>query len=63
MVFQMSGNLFTQVFVGQKALNNRRKAEMQNFGRFVDHCDKSMTERMAERFKDDAQRFKSLLSE
>lgn len=36
---------------------------MQNFGRFVDHCDKSMRKSMAERFKDDAQHFKSLLSE
>lgn len=49
MVFQMSGNLFTQVFVSQNP--HRRKAE--KFGRIVDHCGKSMTERMTMTSKDD----------
>lgn len=57
MVFQMSGNLFTQVFVSQNP--HRRKAE--KFGRIVDHCGKSMTERMTERLNGDAQLLKPLL--
>lgn len=52
MVFQMSGNLFTRrksQRSPEKTLDDRKKAEMQKgFGRTVDHCDKSMTERMTE---------------
>jgi len=50
MIFQMSGNLFTQQ-KSQRSLNNRRKAEMRYFGRTVDHCYKSMTETMTKYLK------------
>lgn len=42
-------NVWEPIYTTEKTLDDRKKAEMQKgFGRTVDHCDKSMTERMTE---------------
>lgn len=52
-------NVWESIYTSLCRKPHRRKAD--KFGRIVDHCGKSMTERMTERLNGDAQLLKSLL--